>query len=132
MSGAGEAMQAALVAALRAHAPLAGAVSGIFDGPPPRAPFPYVAIGAGASINFGHKSGGGREHRLVVSLWDDGASAARVHALMAEAETAIETLPAAIAGHRLVSLAFMRGRVLRDPGGPWAGIIEYRARTLEG
>src|SRR3546814_3138126 len=33
------------VAAMRAHAPLANAVSGVFDGPPPGVCFPYVTVG---------------------------------------------------------------------------------------
>src|SRR3546814_11128256 len=33
------------VAAMRAHAPLANAVSGVFDGPPPGVCFPYVYVG---------------------------------------------------------------------------------------
>lgn len=131
MSGAALAVQTALVAALTNHAPLASAVSGIFDGPPPRTAFPYVAIGEGFSSDWSHKTARGREHRLTILIWDDGHSAARLHSLMAEAETAIEAMPAVLAGHRLASLAFIRSRVVRDPAGPWAGIIDYRARTIE-
>ena len=40
MTGAGEAMQAALVGALAGHVPLAELVSGVFDGPPVQADFP--------------------------------------------------------------------------------------------
>ena len=50
---------------------------------------------------------------------------------MAEVEEAIETIGPDIDGHRVASLIFLRSRVVRDPDGPWAGIIEYRARTLE-
>ena len=122
-------LQAAIIAALTGHARLADVVSGIFDGPPARAAFPYVGIGGGAAIDWSHKTGRGREHRIVLSVWDDGASAARVHTLMAEAETAIEAMPAEIDGGRIVSLAFVRSRVVRDGDGPWAGIVEYRARV---
>jgi hypothetical protein len=34
-------------------------------------------------------------------------------------------------GHRITSVAFLRSRVVRDADGPWAGIVEYRVRTLE-
>lgn len=131
MTGAVEAVQTALVTALAGHAPLAGAVSGIFDGPPARAAFPYVGISSAVTGDFGHKSGRGREHRLTLSIWDDGARAGRVHRLMAEMESAIEAMPAVLDGHRLVTLAFLRSRVVRDGDGPWAGIVEYRACTLE-
>lgn len=131
MSGAAEAVQAAIVAALRGHPPLAETIGGVFDGPPAQADFPYVSIGGGVTADWSHKTGRGREHRLAVTVWDDGDSAARLHRLMAEAEDAIEGAAAAIDGHRIVSLVFLRSRVLRDADGPWAGIIEYRARTLE-
>ena len=128
---ASEAVQAALVAALNGHAALATAVSGVFDGPPARAAYPYVAIGESLTADWSHKSGRGREHRLAITIWDDGESAARLHGLMAEAETAIETMARDLDGHRVVSLVFLRSRILRDADGPWAGLIEYRARTLE-
>lgn len=123
------ALQAALVAAITARPGLGDAVSGIFDGPPARAAFPYVAIGGWASSDWSHKTARGREHRLAISIWDDGGSPARLHGLMAEAEAAIDGIDV-VAGAELVSLIFLRSRVIRDAAGPWAGIIEYRARLI--
>ncbi|SNS16657.1 Protein of unknown function [Sphingomonas laterariae] len=120
-------VQAAIVSALRDG--LGGAVSGVFDGPPARAAFPYAAIGGWASSDWSHKSGRGREHRFAVSIWDDGVTPARLHGLAGVAETAIEGI-AGIGG--LVSLTFQRSRVIRDAAGPWVAIIEYRARVLDG
>ena len=131
MSGAAEAVQAALVAALAGHAALADVVGGIFDGPPAQADYPYVAIGGGATGDWSHKTGRGREHRLAVTIWDDGDRPSRLHRLMAEAEDAIEGIDPVFDGHRIASLVFLRSRVIRDADGPWAGIVEYRARTLE-
>ncbi|ARS29118.1 DUF3168 domain-containing protein [Sphingomonas sp. KC8] len=123
------ALQAALVAAITARPGLGDAVSGIFDGPPARAAFPYVAIGGWASSDWSHKTARGREHRLAISIWDDGGSPARLHGLMAEAEAAIDGIDV-VAEAELVSLIFLRSRVIRDAAGPWAGIIEYRARLI--
>jgi hypothetical protein len=50
---------------------------------------------------------------------------------MAEAEEAVDGIGPELDGHRIVSLAFLRSRVIRDADGPWAGIVEYRARTLQ-
>ena len=44
MSGAVKAAQAALLASLKAHPTLSTLVSGIYDGAPPRAAFPYVVV----------------------------------------------------------------------------------------
>jgi hypothetical protein len=131
MTGAAAAVQAALVAALAGHAPLAEVVGGVFDGPPAQADYPYVAIGAGATADWSHKTGRGREHRIAVTIWDDGESPARLHRLMAEAEHAVERIDPDLENHRIISLTFLRSRVIRDADGPWAGIVEYRARTLQ-
>jgi hypothetical protein len=130
MSAAME-LQAALVAALRAGDGISGMVSGVFDGPPARATFPYAVIGEGLTFDWSHKTGRGREHRLAVTIWDEAGRAARLHALISAVEAAIEALPAALPHHRIVSLVLLRSRILRPAGGPWAGMTEYRARTLE-
>lgn len=131
MSGAVMAVQKAVVAAMRAHAPLANAVSGIFDGPPAGACFPYVAMAESPSVDWSHKSGRGREIRLAVTVWDDGHRAARIHALMREMEAAIERMATGLDGWRVVTLNFWRSRVVRDANAPWAGLVEYRVRVLE-
>jgi len=118
-------VQKALVAAL---ATLEGV--GVFDGPPARAAYPYVAIDGGFSTDWSTKTAAGREHRIAVTLWDDGRSAARLHALMAEVGSAIEAMPRALEGCRVASLVFLRSRVTRDAAGPWAGIVEYRVRVM--
>ena len=131
VSGAAEAVQAAVIAALQGHAPIAGVVSGIYDGPPVRAAWPYLVIEYGSTSDWSHKSGRGREHRIGITIWDDGDSPARLHRLMAEAEMAIEGGARDLDGHRIASLVFLRSRVVRDVDGPWAGFVQYRVRTLE-
>ncbi len=130
MSTAAQALQRALVATLRA-APFADQLSGIYDGPPADAACPYLAISDGSTIDWSHKTGRGREHRLSIAIWDDGATPARLHTLLGAAEDAIEAMPRTLDGHRIASLVFLRARVVRDPDGPWAGRLDYRVRTLE-
>ena len=52
MSGAVETLQAAIVAQLAAHPGLAG-LTGSYDGPPPRAAFPYAVIADGLVVDIG-------------------------------------------------------------------------------
>ncbi|MBU3078469.1 DUF3168 domain-containing protein [Sphingomonas quercus] len=130
MSAAAAVVQAALVAALAADSRIAAAVSGVHDGPPARAAFPYVAIDGGTTSDWSVKDASGREHRIAITIWDDGRSPARLHGLMAAAEEAIEAMDEDLDGHRIASILFVRGRVVRDAAGPWAGMIEYRVRTL--
>jgi hypothetical protein len=130
MSAAME-LQAALIAALRGAEGIAGTVTGVFDGPPARAGFPYLVIGEGLTTDWSHKTGRGREHRLALTIWDEAGRAARLHGLVGAAEVAVEAIPRELPHHRLVSVVLLRSRILRPPAGPWAGMIEYRARTLE-
>lgn len=46
-------------------------LTGIYDGPPARAAFPYVVIDAGSESDWSHKSGVGREVLLALTVWDD-------------------------------------------------------------
>ena len=82
MSSALEAVQQALVAALAGYPPLTDAVSGIYDGPPPRARFPYIALATGAALDWSHKGGMGRELSLALTVHDDGQNAAQLHQVM--------------------------------------------------
>jgi len=130
VSGALEAVQGQLIARLHAHLPLMALVSGIYDGPPPRADFPYVALATGASLDWSHKGGVGRELSLALTAHDDGETAARLHRVMALVEEALEQGLEDAAGWQIVTFDFRRTRILRRATGPWSGLMEYRARVL--
>lgn len=131
MSSALEAVQQALVATLSGHVALMDMVSGIFDGPPPRADFPYIALATGASLDWSHKGGVGRELSLALAVHDDGETAARLHRVMALVEDALESGLADPAGWQIVTFDFRRTRILRSAVSPWSGLIEYRVRVLK-
>ena len=120
---AGGALQAAIADALT---PVEG-LTGIFDGPPARAAYPYVAIDATTESDWGHKSGAGREVLVAVTLWDD--QPARLHALADAVEQRIEAI-GGLAMWQLVTMRLMRRRIVRDVSGPWAAAVDYRARML--
>ena len=120
---AGGALQQSLAARIAAMAD----VSGVFDGPPARAVFPYVAIDAGSESDWSHKSGEGREVLVAATLWDD--QPARIHALADAVEAAVRGT-VAIEDWQLVSLALVRRRIVRDVAGPWAAALDFRARLL--
>ncbi|NRD88312.1 DUF3168 domain-containing protein [Sphingopyxis sp. BSNA05] len=130
MSSALEAVQQQLVTQLMAHPSLSGLVSGIFDGPPPRAAFPYIALATGASLDWSHKGGAGRELSLALTVHDDGETAARLHRVMALVEEALEPGLDDPNGWQIVTFDFRRTRVLRSAISPWNGLVEYRARVL--
>lgn len=102
---------------------------GVYDGMPVRATPPYAVIEIGPEIDWSHKSGAGRELRLAVTLRDKGETPARLRRLMGEAEQAIGGADD-MTGWRLASLAYVRGRIIREAPQQWAGVIEFRARML--
>ncbi|MVZ97785.1 DUF3168 domain-containing protein [Sphingorhabdus sp. IMCC26285] len=123
-------LQAAFVAALEAHPVLAAELSGVYDGPPPRAVFPYVAIGDALVSDWSTKTATGREIRLPLILWDEGENAEQMADLMAHLEDAIAALPRQMPGWHLANITFLRSMVVRDAAGPWAGLVEHRLRLL--
>lgn len=130
MSSALEAVQRQLVTQLNGYVPLVDLISGIFDGPPPRADFPYIALATGASLDWSHKGGVGRELSLALTIHDDAETAARVHRVMALVEEALEEGLDDPAGWQIVTFDFRRTRILRRATGPWSGLVEYRAKVL--
>lgn len=120
---AGEALQSAIASALSGNAEL----TGVFDGPPARAAYPYVALDATTESDWSHKSGMGREVMVAITVWDD--QPVRLHGLADEVEAALGGL-VAVDGWQLVTMRLVRRRVVRDVAGPWAAAIDYRARML--
>ncbi len=131
MTGAVEAVQQSLIAALNAHMLLTEEIDAIYDGPPSRARFPYIALATGAALDWSFKGAVGRELSLALTIHDDGLSAVRLHQIMALVEEALENRLADPEGWQIVTFDFRRSRVLRNAVSPWSGLIEYRARVLK-
>lgn len=119
------AMQKAVVAAL---ADLPG-LTGVHDGPPADAPAPYAVLGPDLVTDWSTKTGTGHEHRIVVTLWDDRAGAARLRGLLGGVETRLRGLSGSWDGHRIVSVALVRAGVGAADAGWRPGVIEMRLRS---
>jgi Protein of unknown function (DUF3168) len=130
MTNAVRILQSAVINALEAHPALADALTGVYDGPPPHAAFPYVAIADGVVNDWSTKTATGREVRLALTIWDDGQEATRLHDLIGHVEDAFAALPCDLPGWRIASCIFLRSLVARDAAGPWAGLVEYRVRMM--
>lgn len=120
---AGSALQAALASALAGEPRL----TGIYDGPPARAAFPYAVIDAGSESDWSHKSGEGREVLAAITIWDE--EPARLAELADAAEQRAASVDA-IVDWQLVSMRLLRRRTVRDVAGPWAAAVDFRARLL--
>jgi len=123
---AGQALQAAAITALSSIEGLNGA----YPGRPIQGALPYATAEVGGEVDWSHKSGRGREVRLMVTLRDGGEGPERVQALGEAAEAALAGIGGVLDGWRVVSLRFLRGRLVQEKAG-WAAVLEYRARMLE-
>jgi Protein of unknown function (DUF3168) len=120
---AGGALQASLAAMLGGIEGL----TGVFDGPPARSPFPYAVVDAGNESDWAHKTGDGREVAVAITVWDE--QPARLRELADAVEVGVGSL-APVSGWQLVTLRLVRRKIVRDVAGPWAAAIDYRARLL--
>ena len=120
---AGAALQTAIASALANVQDL----TGVFDGPPARAAYPYAALDATTESDWGHKSGTGREVLVAITLWDD--QPVRLHQLADQVEANLQAL-GVTDGWQLVTMRLVRRRVVRDVAGPWAAAVDFRARML--
>lgn len=120
-------LQAMLVTRLRGVLTTAS----VFDAPPVRAARPFVVVDTPVLTDWGTKDAAGREGRVIVQLFDGGEVPVRLRDLAAAAEVAVLSAPAVLAGWRVVSLSFVRSRVVRD-GDSWLGALEFRVRMLAG
>ncbi|KQN39747.1 hypothetical protein ASG37_07560 [Sphingomonas sp. Leaf407] len=121
-------MQAMLVARVRAAIPEVA----VFDAPPVRGLRPYVLIDTPALSDWGTKDAAGREGRVVVQAFDTGERPERLRDLAARVEAAVLGAPAELAGWRVASLVFLRGRLAREGEGRWVAVAEFRVRMLAG
>lgn len=131
MSGAGAAVRAAIVDALRGDATLAAELNGVFDGPAVRASAPHAEVGDGLATDWGTKDARGREVRIAVTIRDLAETPTRLGGLVDAAERAIEGAARDLDGWRVASLAFVRSRMAGEGPGKWVAVIEYRVRVLE-
>jgi Protein of unknown function (DUF3168) len=102
-------------------------LTGIYDGPPARAAFPYAVIDAGSESDWSHKNGEGREVLVALTLWDE--QPARLAELADAVEGLVQDI-GEVAHWELASMRMLRRRTVRDVAGPWATAIDFRARLL--
>ena len=118
------AVQAALRAALAGIAP-------VFDAVPASVPAPYLTIGPDSVTDWSTKTGRGREHRILIGVWDDAPGRARVKDLLGQVEVAVSGLDGVHGGWRIAHALFIRSFVERDPEGWSHGVADFRIRTEE-
>lgn len=128
--GAESALRARALDLLAGDNALAGMVHGIFDGVPPRASAPYVAVGAADGADWGTKDRPGREVRLTLTLVGVGSGVDDRAAARIEAVAAALRGPAG--GWSVVATRTIRTRFTFARDGGWRHEIVVRCRCLAG
>lgn len=122
-------LHAAIVATLR-EAAVGGAVNGVFEGPAVQATPPFAEVQPGIAIDWSTKDWAGRELRPAVVVRDAGETPARVQAIAGAMGAAVEGMARELDGWRIVSVRFVRSRMLREAAGRWAVSVEFRVRMM--
>lgn len=111
--------------------PALAALNAIDEESPVRASPPWLGIAASASIDFGHKTGAGREVRIAFELHSRGDDIAGDGILVSAIDSRIGAFPDAQAGFAVASCNFLRGRAERRADNLRATLLEYRFRLIE-
>lgn len=109
-------LQGAIVAALKAYAPLAALVgSRIYDDVPPSATFPYVSLGPTDEVSDDADCIDASEITVQIDVWSRAIGAPESLKIAHEVRAALATL--SLTTNALVSLEHRNTRRLRDPDG---------------
>lgn len=107
---------------------LAAMVHGIFDGTPPRASAPYVAVGTADGVDWGTKDRAGREIRLTLALV--GVGSAVDNQAAARIEAVVTGLRGPAGAWSVVGARTIRTRLTFARDGGWRHEIIVRCRCL--
>lgn len=107
---------------------LAAMVHGIFDGTPPRASAPYVAVGSADGVDWGTKDRAGREIRLTLALV--GVGSAVDDQAAARIEAVVTGLRGPAGAWSVVGARTIRTRLTFARDGGWRHEIIVRCRCL--
>jgi hypothetical protein len=106
-------------------------VTGVFDAPPVRSALPYAVVEEAVLADWSTKDMAGREGRFAVQLHDGGERPVRLRVLAGAVEDAVEGMGRDLGeGWRIVSLGFVRGRIVRARETGWTSLSEFRVRML--
>jgi hypothetical protein len=108
-------LQVAVVAKLRAHAPLMALVTGVYDEVPEQIAHPYVSLGSITENTDDAHNQRGLEASVVLHVWSKYRGFKEAADILAALDTALDRQPLTVTGFRDVSIAHQQHTELRDP-----------------
>jgi hypothetical protein len=125
------ALQAAVLAQLRADSSVSALLAGrIYDEPPASPAYPYVTIGRTETRPWGGLNGEGVEHAVTLTCVSRFGGAEEAKAVVAAMRAALHGAELTLTDHRLVNLRATYSDVFR--GSDWRstfGVLRVRAVT---
>lgn len=130
---AAAALQKAIVAALKADAPLQaliGAPARVYDDVPHAPSFPFVAIGEAQERDQSGDAAPVSEHRFLIACWSRAGGRREVKTMLGLVRACLDDAALALEGHTLIALAFQSAETQRQSDGEtYQGIARFRAVT---
>ena len=128
------AVQAAVVAALRADSSLTGLLAegaaSVLDHVPQSTPFPYLVVGESASKAFDTKTEEGMEQLVTLHSWSTYSGMAEIKDIMAAVVAALDRASLTVIGHDLVDISFLSSEAMLDEDGVTRhGLQRFRVLT---
>lgn len=108
-------LQAALMSALNARAPLVALVNGIYDEVPESAERPYVSLGSLTATPDDMHDAQGVTVLVQVDIWSEYEGYREAYQIFAEVDAALDRAPLAVAGWTYVTAKLDQSQALRDP-----------------
>ena len=124
-------LQKAIVARLKADSSITTLVSSrVYDQPPTDPSFPYITVGEDQTLPDAGDSYDGSEVNLTLHAWSRAMGFPEVKRIIDAVRASLYAAPLTLSGHRLVDIAFVDSRALRDPDGITNhGTLTFRALT---
>jgi hypothetical protein len=132
MPAAAVALRAAIYDALTADAALTSALGAarVYDTPPRDAVFPFVTLGEARIADVSGDGTATQEHQLTLHAWSREGGHKQAHIIAGALLTALDDVPLAPSGHRLVNLRFALADIRRESDGrTYHALVRFRAVT---
>jgi len=123
-------VRGALLAWLDGAPGLAGLLSCVSEEKPARPTLPWLAVVSSSAVDWSTKTETGAEVRLALQLQCRGEVPGDAAALAVAVDSAVQAMPAAQAGFRVVSVRFVKSSVAQAGPTVRGMVLTYRFRVL--
>jgi hypothetical protein len=119
--------RAAMIAALKGDAAMAGLVNQIADGEPVKASPPWLLVGNAQASGWGARGVDGATLKQTIELALRGDQLSAVTAILDRVDAVLRGMDGELGDWRMTSLRFDRSRIRRN-GTEWRAAVDYSVR----